>query len=100
MALPSVPHWGRIDEKWMDSAGYFDPYRCHETSTDAVSKDEERAAYISCRPFTKMLDFADLERRARLLANVKRSSGRLLHSVHIELACEEAALRHWAEQNT
>src|ERR1019366_295924 len=45
--LPSVPYRGRIDEKRMDSAGYYEPCRCQETSTDAVSKDKERAAYIS-----------------------------------------------------
>ena len=46
MALPSVPYWGRIDEKGVDSAGYYEPYRCRETFTDAVSKNKERAAFI------------------------------------------------------
>ena len=47
VALPSITYRGRIDKERMGSAGYYEPCRCQETSTDAVSKDKERAAYIS-----------------------------------------------------
>lgn len=61
MALPSVPYRGRLDEKRMDRAGYYEPYRCTETPTYAVFEDKERAAYISLGTFAKAQDFAELE---------------------------------------
>jgi hypothetical protein len=42
----------------MDGAGYHEPYRCCETSSDPVSEDEEGAAYISIGSSEELRDFA------------------------------------------
>ena len=68
MALPSFAYCGRIDEKRMGSAGYYEPYRCRKTSTDPISEDKKGSAYISRGASVKAPDFAWLECRASLPA--------------------------------
>jgi hypothetical protein len=45
----------------MDSERYYELYRCHETSSDPISENEEGAAYISRRSSAEVTDFAAIE---------------------------------------